>query len=1116
MRRIALISDGWKRLVTYAWVDGIMRGAEELGEEICLYQFNTNGNWSRDKKYNNGEYNLFTLPDFSEYDGVIFDGTNITDQRQLNAIVRKLKGLDVPVVSICYAVDGFYYVGNDNYGLIRELIDHLYHVHGCRDFVFAGGPHYNYENQMRYKAFKEAMEEYHLPCDDTRCLFGDFDFGTGVRYFDEWVEKKRPLPGAFVCSNDNIAAGICAAAERHGYKIPQDFLVTGYDNLDKAAYFNPQITTVDHNRGNIGKTALKILFQKWKGEQVDAFQYMNSECIFGESCGCPNSGKVDYRNYVKWQIEYSVKKENDDEAVMVLENQIAECNDYRSLFKGFSEYIESLSCDGVYIVVNKKLLEAKLDTAFPTSGYNKEELVIGYAIENGKELKFENELELSKHLDENGSNSAYMFSSIHFRDQIVGFTILKNPTFLYDNPSYYDVHSVFVTKLENLLKQIQLKNVYNRDALTGLYNRVAYNEMIVPRFERYTHQNISCAMVFFDVDNFKQINDTCGHKFGDEVLKIIAKTLETTKPKNGFAYRFGGDEFVVFFANATGEKISAFVSRVSKELSEQKIKISHGVIVTDPKSNTSLDEYLILADKKMYEVKTARKRRAKMKFLKGVDISSLPEHLDGGEKFYLSDGRCVDAFDLLAENHINSVRLRIWNEPNLVPEAKGYCDLAHTIEMAKKIKEHGMHFMLDFHYSDYWADPGQQRKPHAWENLSFEELKEAVYQYTKDVLDALGEAECLPDMVQIGNEIRSGMLFPDGAVPAYDKLAELINAGIRAVRGKSSQISVMIHLDQGGRFFYLKEWFDAVFAAGMEPIDAIGISFYSFWHGTFMDLKNSMEQLIERYHVPVYVVETAHPWRHCKAEHVSADLMKTAGLPAGEEEQKKSLALVMQIATSVSKDFPTGVYYWEPLCIPGKTYGSWDENMGMLDENGKALRSFETYRDFDPKNPPIENLEEYMESLYKVDESQMLPAGTNLIPNGDFSDGTKGWWTIKNPDDVIVEEKDHEVYVSCKSNFTFELARDVHIDKAGKYCLSVEYRGTNTTGVQVELFLKVITCNGQEEFTKTIFPSDVRFVLHSIEKLELPAGQVQLGIRMNTPPVFGRIRNISLVEIVEE
>jgi arabinogalactan endo-1,4-beta-galactosidase len=473
----------------------------------------------------------------------------------------------------------------------------------------------------------------------------------------------------------------------------------------------------------------------------------------------------------------------------------------------------------------------------------------------------------------------------------------------------------------------------------------------------------------------------------------------------------------------------------------------------------------------------------------------------------------VDAFALLKENNVNSIRLRIWNDPASVEEAKGYCDLAHTVEMAKKIKENDMHFMLDFHYSDYWADPGQQRKPHAWEGLSFEELKGAVYSFTREALEALKKEDCLPDIVQVGNEIRSGMLFPDGAVPNYANLAELLNAGIRAVRETSPESVVMIHLDQGGRFYCLKEWFDAVFDAGLMPIDAIGISFYSFWHGTFMDLKNSMEQLIERYHLPVYVVETAHPWRHCAHEHVSEDLMKTAGLPAGPKEQKRSLQMVMQIAATVSKELPTGVYYWEPLCIPGKTYGSWDENMGMLDEHGKALCSFEAFRDFEPEHPPIDHLEEYMESLYAVDEADLAPAGTNLVPNGDFSEGIKGWWMKKDPAEVEVHAEEQEIYVSAKCNFTFELFRDVHLDKAGKYRLSVDYRGTNTTGVLVEVFLKTISCNGQEEYKKTIFPSDVRFVTYSIDDLMLEAGQVQLGIRMNTPPVFGRIKNVTLTEI---
>ena len=114
-------------------------------------------------------------------------------------------------------MEGFYYVGNHNKKLFREVLDHLYYKHNCRSFVFAGGPDFHYENKMRFEAFKEAMADYNIPLTDDMYMFGDFDFGTGVRYIKEWHDKKYPLPGAFVCANDNIAAGMCSMAAKLGY-----------------------------------------------------------------------------------------------------------------------------------------------------------------------------------------------------------------------------------------------------------------------------------------------------------------------------------------------------------------------------------------------------------------------------------------------------------------------------------------------------------------------------------------------------------------------------------------------------------------------------------------------------------------------------------------------------------------------------------------------------------------------------------------------------------------------------------------------------------------------------------------------------------------------------------
>ena len=1132
MKKIALISDGWRRYVTYAWVAGIMQGARQLGVDICLYTYNTNGNLSHDDKFNEGEYALLEQIDYDDFDGFIYDCSNIENPDVITATVERLKQVKVPVVSISYYVEGFHYVGNDNKNLIRQVVKHMYDVHGCRKMIFAGGPQYHYENIQRFEAFCETLEELGLPVSEESYMFGDFDFDTGVRYFSEWIEAGKELPDAFICANDNIAAGICKEAIRRGYDIPGDFRVTGFDNLDKAAYYKPQISSVNHNRGTLSNRAFDVLNALMNGEEVETYTYMQSEIVPAETCGCPNTGLVDYRDYAKWQIDYRVDLDRHEERTLELDKRFTECRNISGLFESLAGYIRTLDCAGLFICVDKALMEAMPESSFSEDRLDMDSLIVVAGEDRGKRLySVRNYKDVKDYLASAERSRDYMFFPIHFRNQRVGITILLEPDFLYDHYLFFDAHHTFLSRLEDLFIRTQLENaaarmkgLYNRDVLTGLYNRISYNEMIRPKFDIYNRDGIVCAVCFFDVDHFKTINDTYGHDFGDKVLLTISGAINAYKPLDSYAYRFGGDEFVVFIPYASQEKVNRFTGRVHDGLSERNIEVSSGVIYTDPASGRAPEEYLVMADKHMYEVKRARhsepgakpivtKPFVKPQFFKGADGSSIPEKEDQGLVFRDMDGTAGDPLDLLAKYGVNSVRLRIWNEPAKMPESGGYCDLARTVAMARRIKARDMHFLLDFHYSDYWADPGQQRKPAAWEGLDFESLTKAVYDYTHNVLAELSKNDALPDTVQIGNEIRSGMLFPDGAVPDYQSLATLVNAGIRAVRDISESIEVMIHLDQGGRFYCLRDWFDAMFSAGMDKIDAIGISFYSFWHGTFKDLKDSMAQLIDRYKLPVYVVETAHPWRHCELEHVNRDMMKMAGFAAGVEEQRKSLTLLMQIAANVSGGRRTGVYYWEPLCFTDSDLGSWDENMGMMDTEGRLLPSFAAFRDFDPAHPSVPHVDRYIASLYKSKTEDIPPAGTNLIPEGVLTDITSGWWVCIQPDSVDVTQENEALAFSSISNFVLEVGREIRIEKAGKYRLSVEYRGTNTTGVNVKLYLKRVTCNEEVLCEKPIYPSDIDFVLTSLD-VEIPeAGSARIGIKVDAPPVEGRIRNFRLVEV---
>lgn len=341
-------------------------------------------------------------------------------------------------------------------------------------------------------------------------------------------------------------------------------------------------------------------------------------------------------------------------------------------------------------------------------------------------------------------------------------------------------------------------------------------------------------------------------------------------------------------------------------------------------------------------------------FIKGMDISTYPEMLDKGYKYYDYDGNEVNLIDFAVSQGFNYGRLRIWNEPGKVPAAGGYCDLAHTKHMAQEIKKRGLGLLLDFHYSDWYADPGTQTKPLAWEGLDNDELTAAVYDFTRKVLMELDDAGAYPDMVQIGNEIRCGMIWPEGKTDHWPMLARLINAGIKAVRDtqKQRETKIMLHLDQGGRYYYLEEWFDNCLSHGVTDFDIIGLSYYAFWHGGYHDVKNSMEKLAERYGRPLILAEIAHGYRIIENGLYDKPQEELSGFPSSPEGQKQVMGLEMCITANITGNKGLGVFYWEPFCMPGGMDDSWAKSMSLVDESGKAMEGLKAFRenpyDFDP------------------------------------------------------------------------------------------------------------------------------------------------------------------------
>jgi arabinogalactan endo-1,4-beta-galactosidase len=285
-------------------------------------------------------------------------------------------------------------------------------------------------------------------------------------------------------------------------------------------------------------------------------------------------------------------------------------------------------------------------------------------------------------------------------------------------------------------------------------------------------------------------------------------------------------------------------------------------------------------------------------FAKGADIGWLPQMEATGFKFYNEQGTEQDCLQILKDHGINSIRLRTWVNPSQ-DKASGHCSKVETVGMAVRAQKWGMRVMIDFHYSDSWADPGKQHKPKAWEGHDFNTLLKDVYDYTMDVMRALKTAGVTPEWVQVGNEITPGMIFPEGSTAHWDSLSRLINKGYDAIKAVSPTTKVVLHVDQGNNNNRFRAWFDSAASHGAK-YDVIGLSYYPYWlQGkpdyslSIDDLGNNLNDMALRYSKEVMVVE------------VGGEDFKV-------QNTYDMLVAVQKKVKAVPNGKGLGVMYWEP------------------------------------------------------------------------------------------------------------------------------------------------------------------------------------------------------------
>ena len=330
-------------------------------------------------------------------------------------------------------------------------------------------------------------------------------------------------------------------------------------------------------------------------------------------------------------------------------------------------------------------------------------------------------------------------------------------------------------------------------------------------------------------------------------------------------------------------------------------------------------------------------------FINGVDLSMLKQVEESGGLFY-ENGNQIDPVQIFKDKGINTVRIKIWHTPTL-----NYNNLESVLEIASKVSDIGLDLLLDFHYSDTWADPSHQTKPSAWEDLNFEILCDSIKQYSQHVITRLKNQNTLPKYVQIGNETDCGLLWPDGYVCGesnndiqWNKLRNLFMHAIEGINGAldiEDTLKIISHVSSGGNWF-----FNNLITQDVN-IDILGISYYPMWHGTLTDLSQNINELGYQFQKPVLIVETAYPftlgWNDNTHNILGLETQLLEEYEASEEGQFSFLNDLIMVVDD--NDYGLGICYWAPDWISTNQFGSPWENQALFDFDGEMLDALSVF-----------------------------------------------------------------------------------------------------------------------------------------------------------------------------
>ncbi|MFT3985593.1 MAG: GGDEF domain-containing protein [Lachnospiraceae bacterium] len=632
MKNIAVLVAGLTINTITEVTDGIRDCAVE--NNCNVFFFTCERRYEKSILHDVGEYNIFNLPHFSEFDGVILVNSTIGSGELLSHLSDRIVRSGTPAVSLEYYHPDMYNVMIDNKTAMKQVVSHFVLDHGFRRIDFITGPLDNAEARERLEAYREVLFENGIPVEKKRIFIGNYLKESGKAAAEYFLETESELPDAIISSNDVMATGVYVYLQEKGILVPEQVAISGFDDETSARYFEPRLTSVAREQYKSGYLACrKLVGGLCEIEKGDTY-ILETKLMKRESCGCVCSDIIDNVKFRKshFQKEESTERFMQETREMAIELTTVET--LGGLKQAMKKYVQHIGCESFHLLLCREwegypkdvdLYElSDKSNNYLREGYGTDcELVFGYA-----DSKFIEQCEINlgiliADLKENLSGkNIYTVSPLHYRDRCFGYCIIGNSIFPFENQLFYtwtmNIGNAIETIREQYLLRAMIKklnSIWIYDNLTGLYNRAGFHKYGGYVWRECIQKNQIAMLLFLDLDGLKCVNDTYGHDEGDRFIKTVSGILKRCKHHGEIIMRYGGDEFVILSSNVSEDRAENYRSRILEEMKSYneshklsyQISASIGIYLTKPERQSELEEAIEEADRRMYEVKKIKK-----------------------------------------------------------------------------------------------------------------------------------------------------------------------------------------------------------------------------------------------------------------------------------------------------------------------------------------------------------------------------------------------------------------------------------------------------------------------------------------------------------------------------